>query len=122
MSMNIEIYGEREVKVLKTGSVETQRIYLDVWQTPTRISYEIQAAPNPLEKYFEWVMSRSTTTVKKVYHDFHVECDVDFGIIEDSPDLYEEQPYNSGEEHIKDVKAQIEVYEKLGYEFSVEVD
>lgn len=88
MSMNIEIYGEREVKVLKTGSVEKQRIYLDVWQTPTRISYEIQDATHPIEEYFKWVDNMGT---------------------------------ESGTTHIKHLKSLIEVYEKLGYEFSVEV-
>ena len=48
MSMNIHILASRNVIVEKTGEKSVQEEYFDEWQTPTKVSYEIEKSDDKL--------------------------------------------------------------------------
>ena len=58
MSMNVYIYGVRDIKVLSTDKIEEQTIYFPgVMQTPTKVTYSIVNAENPFDVYAEYIMN-----------------------------------------------------------------
>jgi hypothetical protein len=110
--MNIHILASRNVIVEKTGEKSVQEEYFDEWQTPTKVSYEIEKSDNPIQAYKDWVMSISRDEEVTVY----AEDDI----------LNEGEPIgtktvNYGEYHIEQLNEWIEVYKNAGYEISVEV-
>lgn len=112
MSMNINMAANREITVNKTGKQATQTQYLKVWQTPTKVSYEIKSSENPIEAYFAWVLSISEDVEENVYG---------------SGDIFQEGPvvgtkiYNSGKEHVTELQEEIKQLLEEGYEIEVEV-
>jgi len=70
MSTNLHIYARREITVNRTGKVETQEQYVDVWQTPTDVTHEIMAhetVEEQIEAYKAWVLSVSEDRTVNVY-------------------------------------------------------
>lgn len=59
MSINADIVAERWVVPAKGGKAEIQRELFHVWQTPTRVSWEMQDAADPIAVYRRWVLSQS---------------------------------------------------------------
>lgn len=58
MSMNAHIIAERWVVPVKGGAAEIQREFWRMWQTPTKVSYAIAEAEDPVAEYKQWVMSQ----------------------------------------------------------------
>lgn len=67
MSMNIDIWGTREVVVTKTGAKDTQTCQFDCWQTPTTVTRAILATSDPIQAYKDWVLSRSCPIEEPVF-------------------------------------------------------
>ena len=112
MSMNIAIVASRKVIVLSTGAPETQTQRPRVWQTPTDVSYKIQASEHPLQAYRDWVLSVSTDETVSVYSEDDLFCDgepIGFKTI------------NNGKEHIAELEDQIAQLQSSGYTISTEV-
>lgn len=55
MSTNFHIYGVREIVVVKTGKTEKQYISFKTLQTPTKKTWIMMNAKNPIETYSKWV-------------------------------------------------------------------
>ena len=58
MSMNIYFKALREVVVKKTGKSAIEVVRHDVWQTPTKVTYEIYESKDPVQAYVDWVLSK----------------------------------------------------------------
>lgn len=107
MSTNIHFAAEREIIVVKTGQRRTQRIDFDrVWQTPTRVTYEIMAG-DPIQGYKDHILNeRSRDEILDVYAE---------------DDYFEERGpvgtrvYNAGKEHVAEFEAWLEMCEAEGY-------
>lgn len=112
MSMNIHIDAKRDITVNKTGEETTQTYDLDVWQTPTNVSYEIVKSDNPLKAYKDWVLSIAQDTVEDVYSDDDIFCE--------NPPI-STRIYNAGKVHVRELEEEIEILQDAGYEISVEV-
>jgi hypothetical protein len=110
--MNIHILASRNVIVEKTGEKSVQEEYFDEWQTPTKVSYEIEKSDNPIQAYKDWVMSISEDTEFPVFADDDI-----FG----ERGQIGTKTVNYGEYHIEQLNEWIEVYQNAGYEISVEV-
>ena len=70
MSTNLHICARREITVNRTGKVETQEQFVDVWQTPTDVTYKIMAHDTVearIEAYKAWVLSVSEDQTLNVY-------------------------------------------------------
>ena len=57
MSMNIYFKAVRDIIVQKTGRVDVEIVRRDVWQTPTKVTYEIYESKDPIQTYVDWVLS-----------------------------------------------------------------
>lgn len=81
MSMNIAFEASREIQVVKTGKIETQKIFFDAWQTPTAVTLSILKAANPIQAYNDWVLGQpdDLCQVENVYNDDDVWCDNPIG-------------------------------------------
>jgi hypothetical protein len=69
MSMNIHFAGVRDIQVVKTGAIERQEDYINVWQTPTEVTYNIANSDNPVRAYVNWVLTQSEDIQEPVYAD-----------------------------------------------------
>jgi hypothetical protein len=108
MSMNIYFEASREVRVLSTGRNAVQKVQIhDVWQTPTDISYKICESADPIQEYFDWVMSVSEEQTIPVYADDDVFCE---------REPIGSKTYHPGKEHIEDLKKYFNALIKEGYE------
>ena len=68
MSTNINIFAERKIEVVKTGSRQTQREkYRHVWQTPTKDTEKIMQAEDKKQAYINWVLSISKDEFVNTY-------------------------------------------------------
>lgn len=111
MSNNFHIEATRQVQVLKTGKIETQRQYLEVWQTPTKETDVIMSADNPLQAYFDWVLSISEDEIVLIYADDDI-------FQKNGPIGREVQ--NMGEDHVEEMKMIVKELESEGYELTYE--
>lgn len=62
MSMNLHVAGSREITVNVPGStslqfIEPQTIRFDLYQTPTKVTYEILRSENQAQAYRDWVIA-----------------------------------------------------------------
>ena len=57
MSMNLYVYGRREIKIVETGKYDFQTEVIHVCQTPTETTNEIIKSPDPINSYFDWIQS-----------------------------------------------------------------
>ena len=111
MSTNINIFAEREIEVVKTGSRQTQDIYYSfTWQTPTEVTEKIMQATDRKQAYIDWVTSTSKDELINTYADEDILCDNPIGT----------KVYNSGKEHINNFTAWCNYMEKEGYEIKFE--
>lgn len=108
MSTNLHIKGTRTIRVLKTGKIEEQHIFANVYQTPTDITYQILNSKNKLEEYEKWVMSVSEDYEENIYANYHDE------MLERNP--IGTETINYGKEHINALKKWIHEAEENGYE------
>ena len=69
MSTNIFFKAIREVTVKKTGKRDLQVIEHEVWQTPTKVTYEIYESKDPVQAYVDWVLSESEDETVDVFDD-----------------------------------------------------
>lgn len=111
MSTNIHFRATRQVQVVKTGNIEEQAHYLDVWQTPSDVSRTIRASSNQVQAYFDWVLSISNDVEEPVYAEDDVFC-------ESEPVGFE--TVNSGKAHIAELADEIQELEAAGFEIRVE--
>ena len=109
MSTNFHIEATRQVQVLKTGKIETQRQYLEVWQTPTKETDVIMSSENPLQAYFDWVLSISEDKVVPIY--------ADNDIFQTNGPIGSEVK-NFGKEHVEEIKMIVKKLESEGYEIN----
>lgn len=90
MSMNINFIAMREVTVNHTGKVSVQVDEYDfVWQTPTKVSYEIQKSNDPIQAYKDWVMTFSEDKKIPIYADDDIRCEkepIEFEVVNDAKD------------------------------------
>ena len=112
MSMNINFVATREIQVVKTGKIEVQTETADVWQTPTKVSYEIKAASDPVKAYFDWVLQQSQDEQVEVYAEDDVWCE--------GP-VVGYKTYNPGKNHVNELGEWIRSVEEEGYTVKCEV-
>ena len=111
MSINLHIFAEREVEVVKTGARQTQQVaYRFTWQPPTEVTEKIMQATNRKQAYIDWVLSISKDELINTYADEDILCDNPIGT----------EVYNSGKEHIIGFTAWCNYMEKEGYEIKFE--
>ena len=107
MSTNLNIFAEREIEVVKTGSRQTQRVnYLYTWPTPTEVTKKIMQATDRKQEYIDWILYISEDEIVNVYAE---------------DDHFEENPIctkvlNTGKEHINNFIKWCNYMEKEGYE------
>lgn len=111
MSTNIHICGIRNIIVIKTGAVSSQRTDFSAWQTPSTITSQIMAASNKLQVYKDWVLSKSVIINEPVYASDDILC--------------EKEPmgtriYDVGNEHIKELDQWLQTMAVEGYEIEFE--
>lgn len=69
MSMNIHIHAHTEV-TLPNGKTETNFIEFDVFQIPTKESYEIKKSPDPIQAYKDYIMAHTEEEWVEQYEDY----------------------------------------------------
>lgn len=69
MSINLNIKATREVQVVKTGEVQTQTIYFNCQQTPTRVTDNIMNSSDKAVAYVDWILSQSNNEIDERYDD-----------------------------------------------------
>lgn len=106
MSMNIFIQAEREIYIPKIKQKDVQREIVEVWQTPTNVSYKIAAAVDPWATYAEWVLKNSKADMVDVYAK-------DDYFSERNPIGTREVHY--GKEHLAKLRKTISALVKKGY-------
>ena len=112
MSMNIYIRAVRQVQVIKTGKIVEQTETFHAWQTPTKDSNAIFAAPDPIEAYKDWVKKNSRDYEENIYRD---------------DDIWQEgepigtQTVNSGTSHLIELEEWIMQCENEGYDIEVSI-
>lgn len=107
MSTNIHFSASREIKVIKTGKIETQTIYFDEWQTPTRVTREIMESANPMQAYKDWILRECSR-------------DEEILIYADDDIWNEHEPigkeiYNDGKDHVARFEEWLAMCETEGY-------
>ena len=112
MSTNIHFIGHREVQVVKTGKISTQKIHFDQLQTPTRITYEIMESTDKVQTYRDWVLREWS-------------IDEEFPIYAEDDVFNEGDPigveiYNPGKEHLEKFDEWIKHCEEEGFEVRAE--
>ena len=107
MSMNIHFYGVRDVQVIKTGKIEQQTQQIDVWQTPTKVTYALLAEQDPVKAYARWAADQTGDEQEEIY----AEDDI-FG--EDEPIGY--KTINPGRMHAADFLKTVRALRRDGYE------
>lgn len=112
MSMNLYVEANREVTVNKTGKQSTQTSIFQLYQTPTKATRQILAAPDKALAYIEWVLSeRSSDEVEEIFDtETNLFSDVVIGT----------RIYNAGKEHVAEFQQWLNECEDEGYtvEFS----
>lgn len=107
MSMNINLEMSREVFVKKIGQTCIQTEHIDLWQTPTEISYEIQDSDNKLEAYGKWVLSISKDEEEDIFEADDIFC---------AGKPVRKNTFNSGKSHMENLVEYIRFLEAEGYE------
>lgn len=71
MSMNLHVQAKRPSKVIVKGIEQNseERINFDLWQTPTKVTYDILAQDDKLQAYIEWIKSISEDRQWPIYAD-----------------------------------------------------
>jgi hypothetical protein len=82
MSMNLYVEATRKatVKVKGKRKIITDRVSFGLWQTPTKVTYEILPLPTleqKVEAYIKWADSVSTPYEDNIY-DYNGELDENF--------------------------------------------
>lgn len=103
MSTNFHVHGERDIIIAKTAKKSVQIINFDVWQTPTKVTYEIMGCSDRLDAYVDWVMSISKDEL------FKDEEYVNGQFFE------KEVTVNYGCDHIKELRERIKLAVEDGY-------
>lgn len=111
MSTNIHFEAIREIRVVKTGKIELQRVQFYEWQTPTEITHKIMDSDDKIAAYKEWVLSISKDVEHNIYH-----IDDIFG--EGEP--IGKTTVNAGKEHVADFENWIRSVTLEGYDVQVE--
>jgi hypothetical protein len=107
MSMNIHLEMSREILVKKTLHTCFQTESIDLWQTPTEVSYAIQNSNTPLEEYQKWVLSVSKDEEEDVSENDDFFC---------TGKPVGKETLNIGKSHIEDLVIRIRILEAVGYE------
>lgn len=97
MSMNLYVEAKRPTKVIVKGIEKTseETIHFDLWQTPTKVTYDILEQEDKLQSYIDWVKSISEDRQSPIY----AEDDI-FG--QQAPIRYE--TVNDGNLHIESLQ------------------
>lgn len=102
MSMNIFFKALREVVVKKTGKTDMQVVEYEVWQTPTKVTYEIYESKDPVQAYVDWVLSTSEDEIVDVF--------------DDDKNYIGRQVVNFGKEHADEFLSWAAMMEAEGYD------
>jgi hypothetical protein len=107
--MNIVIYGSREVSFSVNGDTKTesQTVYFDARQTPTKVTYEILASPDKLQAYIDYIISQGEGDVI-----VPPEIIIINGV---SSIIDEGYTYNSTKDHLEELEAWLKVMSSGGY-------
>ena len=80
MSLNIIFEASREIQVVKTGAIDIQGTFFEVWQTPTEVTMRIARAADPVAEYKAWVMEQKDCVfVQDVFAEDDFLCDTPIG-------------------------------------------
>ena len=110
MSINIHFIATRDIQVIRSGHVGTQKICFNEWQTPSDVTRQIMASPDPIQAYKAWVLSICEDVEVDVY---------------DSGDVFSEQPigkeiHNYGREHVAEFEEWLTMCERECYTVEAE--
>ena len=113
MSRNIRIEARRIIQVVKTGAIDTQTTEFDVWQTPTRVTWDImnpESVDLRLQAYRDWVISACEDEIENVYaeDDPFQECNPVGTVV-----------INFGRDHISKLDEWLRLVELEGWEVEV---
>lgn len=113
MSTNIHFYGIRDIKVIKTGRCEQQIHKIDVWQTPTTVTYAIMNSleKEPVKAYAAWAANLTGEEQEPRYAEDDIFCEGD-------PVGYD--VINPGRRHAADFLKEVRRLRRLGYKIEAE--
>jgi len=114
MSINVEFLAHREILVLKTGKVETQERFIDIWQTPSDVTMKILKSDDPIEAYKDWAISSSEEIEEEIFED-------DDGLLfsDEPPKVIGTRIIHPGKEHVEELNEIIELLTQDGYDIDV---
>lgn len=114
MSTNITIFATRDILVIKTNKLEVQAIRFEcICQTSTAETKQIMQAPDKIQAYKNWIMSREWALDREelVYAEddiFHEETPIGKKIV------------NDGIDHIKRLDDWLDMCAEQGYDVFVD--
>ena len=112
MSTNIHFAAKREIAVLRTGKIETQRtVYGGTWQTSSSVTNSIITHESPIQAYKDWVLAHGEDWLVAIHED------EDF-FQEKSPIAYEK--VNIAEDHIKEFDEWLAEMQQEGWDIEIE--
>jgi hypothetical protein len=111
MSTNIHFGAIREIRVIKTGKIELQRLEFDEWYTPTEITNKIMCSDDKIAAYKEWVLSTTEDVPNKIYHPDDIFAE---------GETIAETTINVGKDHVAEFEDWIRYAIQEGYDIQVE--
>lgn len=105
MSMNLYLSATLTGKT-KTGKPVVQTEYIDLWQTPTSITYKIMEMDDKLQGYIDYIESIDAPYIQNVYEKDDIFCE---GKVIDTFTIY------PGKQHINEVKEAIKYFTENEY-------
>ena len=114
MSMNLYIEGVREATVVVKGKKKTitDHIEFELWQTPTKLTYEVLNLPTieqQVEAYIRWADTVSTPYEDDIYDWDHPDENLDFPVIG-------RRMFYPAQEHANELRAWLQICDDEDYQ------
>ena len=110
MSLNFHILGNREIIVKKTGKTEIQTKYIDIPETPTRVTEELLKSSDPVESFLAFIESKNIVETISLFDPDDFFCENPIG----------KKEINFSKETVEEIREKIRELEESGYEITFE--